>query len=463
MGRTGIIQVANESIGVQRKDPFVRELARCYSEIMQDIKDKKFQYRSDLRMSRYKNEIENLIYDRFGIKTNVDIGTSEFGMVNIFIMNPNHSFTDLADLYRQYDLLADSEKALANIKSKEGTVDLDKAKVTGFFSEFVHDMWLGISSWASHGLTPMEGVAITIHEIGHAFTWYEYSDRLTRTNRVMSELTHELMDTNDPKKKRYILKDLPMGSKLTDSDIDTIVNGSNRVIVGLRLLKLTGIAIDDQMGMGFYNRTTSEQMADNFAAKFGVGRDLVTGLDKIYAYYRRPEKSLVARMFLNFFDILLLYAFLHYTILLYIGVLGLLSATIGLAVVMAAVSLYFIYHKWSVYASEVGNRRESKQYMTYDHLKDRYTRVRQQIIQELKDPTLPKDYVTQCIEKLEVIDKCIATTEDYRGIINLLFRLFSADDRDAKAMVDLNRELEALANNDLYLMSAKLSTLNIPK
>ena len=463
MARTGIIQVANESIDFQRNDPFVRDLARCYSDIMQDIKDKKFQYRSDLRMSRYKKEIENLIYDRFGIKTDVDIGTPEFGMVSIFMVNPNHSFTDLADLYRQYDLLADQDKALANIKSKEGTVDLDKAKVTGFFSEYVHDMWLGISSWAAHGLTPMESVAITIHEIGHAFTWYEYADRLTRTNRVMSELTYELMNTNDPKKKRYILKDLPKGSRLTDSDIDTIVNGNNRVIVGLRLLKLTGITVNDQMGMGFYNRTTPEQMADNFVAKFGVGKDLVTGLDKVYTHYRRPEKSLVARLHLGYFDVLLITVFLVFTILLYMGVLTVLNTPVGLALVVAAVLLYFTYRNWSDYADEVGSRRESNQYMSYDHLKDRYTRVRQQIIQELKDPTLPKDYVTQCIEKLEVIDKCIATTEDYRGIINLLFRLFSTDDRDAKAMVDLNRELEALANNDLYLMSAKLSTLNIPK
>ena len=463
MGRIGIMQVANESIDFQRNDPFVRELARCYSDIMQDIKDKKFESRTDLRMSRYKKEIDKLIFDRFGIKTNVDIGTAEFGMVNIFMMNPNHSFTDLADLYRQYDLMADQEIGLINIKSKEGTVDLEKAKVTGFFSEYKHDMWLGISSWASHGLTPMEGVAITIHEIGHAFTWYEYSDRLTRTNRVMSELTHELMNNNDPKKKRYILKELPAGSKLTDSDIDTIVNGTNRVIVGLRLLKLTGIVMGDQMGMGFYNRTTSEQMADNFATKFGVGKDLVTGLDKIYTYYKRPEKSLLTRMLLNFFDVILLLAFLNFTKLLYIGVLGVLSAPMGLALVVAAVSLYIIYHNWSVYFDQVGSRRESNQYMTYDHLKDRYTRVRQQIIQELKDPTLPKKYVTECIEKLEVIDRCIATTEDYRGIINLLFRMFSVNDRDSKAMVDLNRDLEALANNDLYLMSAKLSTLNIPK
>lgn len=458
--RRGIISTAMETIDFQKKDPFPLALSVMFEELMDKVKRNVYKSSNETRRSEYKEKIENLIYDRFGIKTKVDLGAYTAGAVIPFLMNFNHSFNEHAATWREYGLLADQEKALANIKSKEGTIDLARAKLGGFFSEFEHNMWLGVKVWVDIGLQPMEGVAITIHEIGHAFTYYEFSDRMSSTNRVLSELAKEVSTTNDPKKKSYILKDLDFGKKLSDSDIDTIINSPNKIIIGARLFKLMHLSVKDQMDMLYYNRTTSEQMADNFAAKFGVGRYLVSGLDRLSHAYFDPDKYRSLRILNTTIDLVKATVLIGFTIFTLMSPVLILTAVGGGSIFMGVLGLLFLY--FMIYVG-LWSERESNQYMTYDHLKDRYTRVRQQAIQELKDTTLDPEYVKNRLQDIELIDKAIESTVTYRSVFNLLFRIVSSDDRDAKATIEINRDLEALANNDLYLMSAKLSTLNIPK
>ena len=455
--RTGIIKTAMETIDFQKNDPFPESLAILYEELMDEIKRNIITNSNDAKRSPYKKRAQDMIFKRFGLKTDIDFGAHTAGAVIPFFMNYNHSFNEFISFWRDYGYLADQEKAMDKLKSKEGTVNLSNATLGGFFSEYEHKMWLGAKYWLDYGLTPMEAAAITIHEIGHAFTYYEFSDRMASTNRVLMEIAKEVSKTNDPKKKSYLLKELDFGKKISDSDYDTIVNGNNKIIVGARLFKLMHLSVTDQMGMLHYNRTTSEQMADNFAAKFGCGRHLVTGLDKIYTKIAAEEKFASTRIFSMIIELVTVMA---------IGVLTFFTITSPTYVLLVlggsgtmlwgAVVLCFFYLMFYLYMQ---SSRESNQHMTYDHLKDRYTRLRQQVIQELKDTTLDTEFVKGRLQDIEIMDKAIAETEVHRGLLNLIFRIFSTDDRNAKAMVDLNRDLEALANNDLYLASAKLNTL----
>lgn len=457
MMRTGIINKAMETIDFQKNDPFPESLAVLYEELMDEVKRKVIANSNDARRSPSKKRAEEMIFKRFGLKTDIDFGAHTAGAVIPFFMNYNHSFSEFISMWRDHGFLADQEKAMDKLKSKEGSIDLTNARLGGFFSEYEHKMWLGAKYWVDYGLTPMEAVAITIHEIGHAFTFYEFSDRMVSTNRVLMEIAKEVSKTNDPKKKSYILRELDFGKKISDSDYDAIVNGNNKVIVGARLFKLMNLAVTDQMGMLYYNRTTSEQMADNFAAKFGCGRHLITGLDKIYQMIGAEEKYRSTRIFNVIIELVMtmvigVVVFLTLTAPAYLMLV--LGGTSG--IFWGAIVLCFFYLMFYLYLQ---SSRESNQYLTYDHLKDRYVRLRQQVIQELKDTTLDPEFIKGRLEDIEIMDKAIAETEVHRGFLNLIFRILSTDDRNAKAMVELNRDLEELANNDLFLASAKLNTL----
>ena len=168
MMRQGIISAAMETIDFQKKDPFPLALSVMFEELMDKVKRNVYKSSNETRRSEYKEKIENLIYDRFGIKTKVDLGAYTAGAVIPFLMNFNHSFNEHAATWREYGLLADQEKALANIKSKEGTIDLARAKLGGFFSEFEHNMWLGLryglildySQWKVSPLQSMRSVML---------------------------------------------------------------------------------------------------------------------------------------------------------------------------------------------------------------------------------------------------------------------------------------------------------------
>ncbi len=97
---------------------------------------------------------------------------------------------------------------------------------------------------------------------------------------------------------------------------------------------------------------------------------------------------------------------------------------------------------------------------TYDELKIRYKRVRNEAVNRLKDLNCPTEVVRPILDDIYFMDKIISET--YRvslaseKIANFIFK--SA--KDAKASVDEQQLLEELAMNDLFIASAELRTLN---
>ena len=200
------------------------------------------------------------------------------------------------------------------------------------------------------------------------------------------------------------------------------------------------LEVTDLMDKSHYNQVTSEQIADNFAVRMGLGRELVTSLDKMHRTYPNPNYGLgnVIMHVINFAVSVLL------SVCVFI---------IGLMIpILAGFAILALFNLIGLILEE----KESNKDRTYDEVRDRFMRVKQQIIQQLKDQKLPKHEIEYSLKSLEDIDAILVNVGRYRGILNKFFKIFSAKDREAYNQIIEMRELEELTHNDLFVSSAKL-------
>jgi hypothetical protein len=63
------------------------------------------------------------------------------------------------------------------------------------------------------------------------------------------------------------------------------------------------------------------------------------------------------------------------------------------------------------------------------------------------------------LDQLTAIDNILAETRNYKGLVNSLSDFIYSRNRSAGEDIALQRAMEKLANNELYVMSARFKTL----
>jgi len=174
---------------------------------------------------------------------------------------------------------------MAAINAGKGTtsilVDLEKGKITGALTEY--RFTLNIGTEVMNGkFTTGELAAIILHEVGHAFTYLEYIVRAITTNQVMEGVAKELAGTNDIKKREAILVSAKQALRLKDLDAASLAACEDNKVVEYTLISSTITEPDSQSGSSIYDENSFEMLADQYAARNGAGRDLVTALDKLH-------------------------------------------------------------------------------------------------------------------------------------------------------------------------------------
>jgi len=96
---------------------------------------------------------------------------------------------------------------------------------------------------------------------------------------------------------------------------------------------------------------------------------------------------------------------------------------------------------------------------TYDRPGARFKRVRNQIVENLKDRNLDRDTQTRLKDDIVAIDGILEQMTERHQVTDALWELFSPRARANSNQVKLQRQLEDLAANDLFLQSATLNAL----
>lgn len=439
---TEVISYQNDIFGKQLEEV----VEKIYNKLLE--KDKESIFSRNKKIISIKPETDilvKLIYDRLGIKVKILEDFTVAGVIPA-VINDSHIF--FYDFLKNGSLSKDTDfKDLMKKVQKQsiikGTIDLEKSKVGGVFSELENKLYIHFPILLIDlKLTVKEVVAIILHELGHIFYYFEYSNRLEESNQILSNGLRELLNDKDKKDLVYIFKEIQtINDKISESDIDDIVNGKN-IVPNLKLIKIISGSVSSQLLNRKYNETSFEQLADNFCNRFGYGRALVSSM----------EKTDITGNFFVYFKLLI--STLYYTML---PILLVLSIITPMAVVIKIFNIYV--YSLITYYSYYFLGENNKDY-TYDNIRRRYKRIRNDMVEILKNTkNISKEEITGIINNIDELDKIISNTNVPENINKKLIDFFISTNRSAKASINEQQLMEDLVSNDLFIKSEKLKTI----
>lgn len=326
----------------------------------------------------------------------------------------------------------------------KNTVDTRKAWVTGIFAEIPMRIGFPTSIVYKNKLTPAELSAVFLHEVGHAFTICELSNRLSTTNQVLAAMIRaKTKDTLEV--QEFVFK--AAGELLSnDEKMFQVTEDVNSVeAVFTVIMNRVEDYTHSESSTSHYDIVSCEQVADQFVNRMGYGRALVIALDK--SFKDPNDKSNVTRhaeeLLNTVFPILkeghaLIYA-------AFIGPKALLIAGIYTLVLLTIMTR---------------KKGELQRDHTYDSSRVRYLRVREDLLGRIKDKKIPAEEVKEYLNDIRVIDIAVDSllkTEN-KSYLELMANFIFKKHKQALDARMLQRQLEELASNDLYRVAAQLRT-----
>ena len=428
------MQVAMEAIGFQGPE-VANKLAAYITDIMQERTGK------EADASKARKDMIKYLKDTTGMKLDIIFDTDMAPCTLPFHINPDTilGYKTLKDFYVEESNA--TMKRLKEVKNRSH-IDLDKGRVSGIFSEYETPIYMGYYALRSLHMTPREIAAILAHEVGHCLVAYEMAFRTVRTNQILAAASKAAAG-GDKGQYEYVLKTAEEVLDLKSGMFDEIKETKDqKTVMTVIMGKAERKTHDDSlMGNTTYDITTFEALADNYAARLGLGKELVTGLEKLYREFGAAEFSSVARIAATMLDIY--------------SVVSMISAVIAMGSNPIMGALYLGLNMWGLYARLDGRDHNN----VYDKLTIRFKRVKEQIIQYLKDKSLPAADVKRSLESVAHIEKTIAQISEYKGFLPAIFNMVDPASRAVNSARDIQQNLEAMVANDMYLKAAALRTM----
>lgn len=435
-----------ETIQYQYKDSFVVQLQTLLSAIYASLKAGKYTTTNQL-ISKHPSvpALEVLFKERLGLTIEIS--------KDLYVLSPAAIVPFFGDYLRGYktmgfyqtfgsgvrfgDILKKIEAiekskltAMKKAHNQTGYVNLKHAKVGGYLSELRHYLLLDFVWMYEMGVSVEELAAIITHELGHAFDGLEEHYRLEKTNRAIFDILCDLRDNNEDK-ALYRFRATFTQAEFKHSQLSSETERQD-FCSELALQYLGGVK--SQYLDGKYDETNFENMADSFATRFGMGKDIVSGLHKLHL----NSANVLPRNALGYGILTLSYVLTGAVALLLVPPYG----------AVAYVSLAMLF---------MGKRNAD---LTYDLPLDRYQRVKNSIVNALKDTQLPKEVTQDLLAQIEFIDTLLEGFLNQPGSLgDHLANFLNPSSANAKYYIELQQTFERSLNNPLFIKSAELRVL----
>ena len=315
-----------------------------------------------------------------------------------------------------------------------GKIDLKNAKVTGDFQKVVNYLLLPSSllkySYLEECKILQEEVAaIILHEVGHTFINLEYMDRTAATNQVLAELAKA-----HPERERFEAVVVRVGKKnsLSEEAIEALKRSKRPEDIAVILYGQAAEKSVSQLGASLFDKSASEQLADQFAVRCGAGKYLVTSLAKIPLQSTPAGSQLV--------DNAIIAATLA-SLTVCLPVCGLLAFTATLVLALRA---------------PAGSG-------PYGNFHSRLSRIRVELVRGIQQKRLSAADRERFNADIRVIDLMIAEENNTLDLVDLLAYYLRPGFRSAHKYERLQRELEDMSANGLFVKSSKLLELAAKK
>jgi hypothetical protein len=175
-------------------------------------------------------------------------------------------------------------------------------------------------------------------------------------------------------------------------------------------------------GNYFYDTSGAEFLADQFATRCGAGIELVEGLHEIYS------SNIERHRFIQ--------------------------------VAIMAVELLLLINPGVVILILISVSLVPYPIKQYDDPKDRIIRIRNEMVDALKDPDLEPKHKKRYIDDIERCNVLLREYNRYFSIIGFVVRMVFPSKRKQHNDMLLQKKLEALANNNLFTSAAKFELID---
>ena len=468
--------VSNEMIDEQLDDKVVTDLTSKFVELI-DLSDR-FSHKLVTSVSYFRfpetkriiEDIDNIIYKRFGFSIkHISAESIGYAVLTVPPVNFNILAGDVVDIFdyfkdylgkdktkydKKYEVKEKDVKAKNDIKdifkdeksivyhtyssytklektlqSSSVKIDLNKAKISNLPNEYnlfiMVDLYMLIRK---NKLTGRELAAVLLHEIGHGFTHLEYSYRTVKNTTLLID---NIRDSINNGKTKLVSFNLAYKNILKGEEDLSNVSEYTAVI------RIFDKYMQNNMLMNTNDRhsfTDSEQLADQFANRFGVGDALVTSLAKLHGDYNNGPRNPSLEILISVISVVIV-------------LVGLLFSLVLLPIFLTFVMIVLL----------VGGPDSNA--ITYDTKLRRYQRIKNDMIKIIRTTDLDNNIIKNFIKEIDVIDKIM---EKSKSEITLMDKIadkvfpFNSKIANFKKLEEL---LEDISENNLYIASNKLRTL----
>lgn len=374
---------------------------------------------------------------------------------SFFILIPDLARNHVLDTHGNFKDASATVKAIRAAGETKAGVDLKHSKVLGFFTTLRPTMGFDPTMLVQSGenaLSAPELAGVVLHEVGHFFTFCELLDRTTRTNQVLAAATRALQDADSTKRQEIIdvtVESLGLAGRSPVFGESLERAGTPLEVASVLLVEAYQDIRTQTTGHAFYDKNSAEVLADQFAARHGAGRYVLTGLDKLYTHfganYRQNRAAYWGSKLLS----------VGYTLLIFTAVGGqggVVGAVFG-AIVAALVATAGLFTSERT-ATTVGG--------TYDTPRDRVIRIKQDLIAQTKNRHVDPLQTKTLLEDVRILEKMENEYVDHKSLGDLVFSALSnatGFGGKKEATIKLQRDLEELVANPLFLRALQLKHL----
>ena len=311
-------------------------------------------------------------------------------------------------------------------KCKEAGVDLRTGRVKGYFKNVKITIVLAHNLFTDKKYKTEHLCGIYAHELGHAYTYFEYFGNIIRRSILIDQAAKTVMDnTYNSESKVKLLQEVEKQLGTQSLQLEKTINlPANKAKVHVEQVLITDDLFNHtrtESSTPYYDARNIEQLADQFCVLHGMGRWQAEALTVIYKHYRDPSVVSAAEFV----------------------VVELIKVT--LFVLMSFLNPFLVL----LYGLTFIPRPE-----WYDKPKQRIEQLKRQMISILKfckDP-LVKEKLTADVQALEQL------LEEYHqrsGLFDLYLNHLNPVGRRMYKEENFRKLIESYLNNDLFYKAAE--------
>lgn len=387
-----------------------------------------------LRDREAKEKIIQVIKKHSNISVNIRSDYQVFAMMPPDL-NKNHTLID-HDMRHWYD----NKEVMRRQGELKASVDLRRFRVGGDFANVVVDLFLDPALVFAPAMTAGMLSAITLHEVGHMFSFFALAAHTYSINLPMLGAINRIANSESTEQVQIILKEWNMRDEvLTKVDVKEL-SGKKKEVIVTALISNQVVDTKSLMKQREYEEVNTEHLADKFAVRCGAGGDLAAGLDFLMAMYGSRQRGF-GNFILNEIQLIIM------TIVF--GAATILTAPMIIPLII------FVPILIAILTEGFSNAGDG----TYDTEINRFGRMRDDMVNMLKDPRIDKAIGQRIRADIRRIDDILKNYKDYRSLIGRFFDFIVPSKRRLLSQTEFYRELEKLSSNDLFVAAYDLRNL----